>query len=253
MRDSKITVPIEFIGGNNEIIKITPSSPQATDFIFDEENRQYIFEYVNTNTTQAEIIIKGELINKTKGEWNVDLTDAQIERLIPEEDALCKEQLKQIAKNIIKEFDRNNKENDFEFLDFMKIGLWVYKNIKYDYQYTGKTQYNAIDIYNMKRGVCHHFTKLTNALLYSLGYKVIYITGYCCKNNKTIDKNSLHAYSLIKLENGKWFPFDSTWGILTGKIHVGHVFKMFGNKGRSSLSYDSLIFDTDELEGNFIK
>lgn len=119
--------------------------------------------------------------NKCKGEWLVDLSNEEIEKQIPKEDILCKPQLKQIAKKIIEDFDKNNKDNDFKFLDYMKIGIWVYKNIKYDYNYIGKTEMSSIDIYNIKRGVCHHFTKLSNALLYSLGYKVLYISGYVCK------------------------------------------------------------------------
>ena len=57
--------------------------------------------------------------------------------------------------------------------DFQKIGFWVKKNIKYDLNLSGHYQYFALDIYKMRRGVCHHFTVLSNALLYSLGYKVL--------------------------------------------------------------------------------
>ena len=253
IRDTKFYIPIEFIGGNNEIINIKTESPQASKIIIDEENRQYIIEYNNTNYNKGEIIIKGELRNKCKGEWTVDLTDEQIDKLMPEKDKKCKAQLKQIAEKIIKEFDENNKESDFEFLDYMKIGLWVYKNIKYDYNYTDKIQYNAIDIYNMKVGVCHHFTQLSNALLYSLGYKVLYITGFSCKNDSTFNLSTSHAYSLIKLKNNKWYPFDSTWGILTGKIHVGHVFKLFDNINDRSKGSDLIRFESDQVEGKFIK
>ena len=48
----------------------------------------------------------------------------------------------------------------------MKIALWVHKNIKYDLNYSGRDDLNAMDIYNFKVGVCHHFTRLSNALLY---------------------------------------------------------------------------------------
>ena len=36
----------------NEIINITPSCPQASNIIMDEENRQYIFEFINTKYKQ---------------------------------------------------------------------------------------------------------------------------------------------------------------------------------------------------------
>ena len=251
IQDTKIYLPIEFVGGNNEIINITPSSPQATDIYLDEDNRRYVIEYINTRYKKVELIIKGELKNTCKGEWAVDLTDEEIEKLMPEEDVKCKEQLKKIAKKIINDFDKEHKNDDFDYLDYMKIAMWAKNNIKYDYNYTG-SKHNALEIYNLKRGVCHHFTRLTNALLYSLGYKVIYVTGYCCKNSKTFNLDGLHAYSLIKLNNNKWFPFDSTWGIFTGKIHVGHVFRMFGNKNFSWLCYDDLTHKK-EINGKFIK
>ena len=80
----------------------------------------------------------------------------------------------------------------------------------------------------MRRGVCHHFTILSNALLYSLGYKVLCVTGTVIKRGANSDLKLLHAWSLVKIDN-KWYPFDSTWGILTGKLPVGHVFRNFGN------------------------
>ena len=92
----------------------------------------------------------------------------------------------------------------------------------------GAHQYFGMDIYNMRRGVCHHFTILSNALLYSLGYKVLCVTGTVIKRGANSDLKLLHAWSLVKIDN-KWYPFDSTWCILTGKLHVGHVFLKYGS------------------------
>ena len=253
LRNTKFYLPIEFIGGNNEIININPHSPQSSNLIMDEENRQYIIEYVNTNYRKAEFLLKGELKNKCKGDWQIDLTDEQIEKKMPPEDVKCKQQLKSIANKIIEDFDNNNKNKEFEFLDYMKIGLWVKKNIKYDYNYIGRTELTAMDIYNKKVGVCHHFTRLSNALLYSLGYKVIYASGYVCQNNKIFQTDTGHAWSLIQLDNKKWYPFDSTWGILSGKLPVGHIFGTFFGKTSRLIGYDSAQFDEQEMEGKFIK
>ena len=253
IKETRYFLPIEFVGANNEIINLTPICPQASNIIIDEENRQFIFEFINTNYKQAEIKVTGELINKCKVEWNVGLTNEEIENLMPKEDIQCKEQLQKIAKKIIENFDKENKNNDFEFLDYMKIASWVHKNIKYDYNYVGQTQYHAMDIYNMRKGVCHHFTVLANALLYSLGYQVIYTTGYYCENRATFNTKTAHAYSLIKLENGKWYPFDATWGIFTGKLHVGHIFRMLGHKSWKLRGYDSIINHKYECEGKLIK
>ena len=131
-------------------------------------------------------------------------------------------------KNIIEEFDKNNKNSDYEFLDFMKIALWVHKNIKFDLNYAGRRDLTAIDIYKMRVGVCYHYTILCNALLYSLGYKVIFIDGYCCDkiSDDYINTGGGHAWSLIKINN-KWYPFDSTWGIISGKLPATHIFGRF--------------------------
>ena len=131
--------------------------------------------------------------------------------------------------------------------------MWVKENIKYDYNYIGQTQLTAMDIYKKRVGVCHHFTKLSNALLYSLGYKVLYASGYCCQKNKTFKTSTGHAWSLIKLDNNKWYPFDSTWGIFTGKIPVGHIFGTFDGKSFKIFGYDQIKFDKQEMEGNYIE
>ena len=51
----------------------------------------------------------------------------------------------------------------------------------------------ATEVYNNRIGVCHHFTKLYNSLLYSLGYQCIYVTGYACDKNDYFDKSYFHA------------------------------------------------------------
>ena len=177
----------------------------------DEENREYIVEYMNTTYKEAEFCIKGELINKNKGEWHIDLTDKEIDKKMYPEDIKDKAKLQVIAKKIIEDFNKNNKDNDIDFLDYMKIGMWVYKNIQYDLNYAGQIQYNALDTYNIRRGVCHHFIRLSNALLYSLGYKTIYVSGYACQNCREFQTSIGHAWSLVKLKNNKWYPFDSTY------------------------------------------
>ena len=224
IKDTILYSPIQFVGGNNEIIKINASSKQTKNIILNEESRIYILKYKNINEKKGEFIVEGELRNRCKGEWIINLTDEEIEKNIPEEDKLCKFQLQNIAIKIIKEFDKNNEYQDYEFLDFMKIALWVHKNIEYNLNFVGRDDLTAIDIYNLKLGVCSHFTRLSNALLYSLGYKVIYAHGYIAKDNEEVsNKNMNHAWSIININN-KWFPFDSTWGIISGKLPVTHIF-----------------------------
>ena len=250
IKNTTLYLSNQFIGGNNEIIEINAKSNQTKDITFDKIKREYIANFKDINEKEAEFIVEGKLQNKCKGEWVIDLTDKEIDEGIPECDKLCKNQLKKIAENIIKEFDENNKNSKFEFLDYMKIALWVHKNIKYDYKYLGKNELSAMDIYNKKIGVCHHFTKLSNALLYSLGYKVIYISGFVSKNNKEFDKSSAHGWSLIKIDN-KWYPFDSTWGIISGKLPVTHIFCNYFGSYYNGKSFDKIEYKK-MIEGKYI-
>ena len=252
IKDTMLYVPIEFIGGNNEIMNIKPACEQSTNIVLEEELRLYSVEFYNTNSNIGEFSISGVLKNKCKGEWEVGLTDEEIENKIPQEDKICKEQLKSIAKKIISEFDQKNKNSDFVYHDYMKIGMWVKENIKYDYNFVGKNEYTSIDVYNLRKGVCHHFTKLSNALLYALGYKVIYCSGYVCKGNNSFKTSSGHAWSLIRLENNKWYPFDSTWGIFSGKLPVGHIFASFFSKQFKCSGYDGANIAKHETEGSYI-
>ena len=248
IRNTIFKVPVEFIGGNNEAINVIPSSPQTSKITLDEKKRHYIFKYKNTKYKEVDTIIEGKFINKSKGEWIVDISDKQVDKFIPKDFILCKPQLNKIAKKIIEEFDLEHKNSDFKFKDYMKIGKWVNENIKYDLRYIEETGLTAIDIYNKRRGVCHHFTKLSNALLYSLGYKVISIYGYTCENSLEFNENSAHSWSLIKLDD-KWYPFDSTWGILSGKLPVSHIFGVFYDKIREAEGTDLVNIGDEIISG----
>ena len=253
LQNTTLSVPMGFIGGNNDIIKLDYSSPQTKDIQVDEERRVYEINYKNTNYSEGDFIINGEIRNRCQGEWEVDLTDQIIEDNMFSEDKRDKKQLEKIAKQIIEDFDRNNKDNIHKYLDYVKIGKWVYENIKYDLNYSGRTEMTALDIYNKGVGVCHHMTRLANALLYSLGYKVIYTHGFACKTSTEFDGNSAHAWSLINVE-GKWFPFDATWDILSGKLPVTHIFQGFYNNSVSLTGTDGAHFSKKEQEtGKLIK
>ena len=243
-------VNLKFFGLNNNIINFKVSSPQTKNIYLDEENRQFIAEYKNKNKFEFNLNITFE--NNSKG-LDIDLTDDQILNLMPEEDVRDKDQLKLIAKKIIQDFDKEHKNSEIEYYDFMKIGIWVYKNIKYNYSYIRKREFTALDIYNRREGVCHHFTRLSNALLYSLGYKVAYIVGYAMGDKNTFNNDDCHAWSIIKLGN-RWYSFDSTWNLLKGKVHINHIFSNVGLKpyfNYTSTDYN-ITFDYQKIQGKLI-
>ena len=53
------SVPIKFLGGNNEIIDINPHSPQTNIIKMDEEKKRYVAEYYDSQYNKAEFIIEG--------------------------------------------------------------------------------------------------------------------------------------------------------------------------------------------------
>ena len=253
LRNTTLKVPLGFVGGNNDIIKMNYSSPQTKNIVVDEENRIYEIKYKNSGHSTGDFILTGEIKNRCKGDWDVDLTDEVIEDHIPKEDKRDKQILEKIARKIIEDFDKNNKNTMFKFMDFTKIGKWVHKNIKYDLNYSGRTDMTAMDIYNQRVGVCHHMTRLSNALLYSLGYKVIYTNGFACESSAEFDQDCGHAWSLIKV-NGKWYPFDATWDILSGKLPVCHVFQGFFGRSIQVVGTDAAVFGKNNVEyGKFIR
>ena len=85
--------------------------------------------------------------------------------------------------------DTSNKPNYF------KIGKWVYNNINYDKDHN--TASNPDDILIKRKGVCHHFTILYNALLNSIGIKALYAAGEVIENINDFGGEK-HAWTVLK-------------------------------------------------------
>ena len=251
IKNTRMTVPISFVGGNNEVIKIDNSSEQTNKINLNKEKRVYEIEFKDTNWLGCEFKITGQLKNRCRGEWICELTDQQIDENLPKDYKTNKKLFNDTAKKIIEEYDKNHKNNMIQVPDVIKIGKWIKKNLTYDLRYTGRNNIEATEILKNKIGVCHHFTKLFNALMYSLGYQVIYISGYALDKKDYYDSSDSHAWSLIKIQ-GKWLPFDATWGIFSGKLPVCHVFRQYFPSTVSVIGSDSIEFGKGKDEGQFI-
>ena len=251
LKNTKLNIPLCFEGGNNDIKKITYSCKQTDKVEYNEDKRQYEIKFININKNFGEFEMKGELVNHCKGEWFCNFTNEQIEKEIPNDYKTNKEKFKELCKKIIEEYDKEHKNDLIQVPDFVKIGKWVHKNIKYNISYKGKNDITATETYNKRVGVCHHFTKLFNAFMYSLGYQCIYVSGYVIKKNDSFNEDNGHAWSLIKI-NDKWLPFDATWGIFSGKFPVSHVFKQFDCKGIITKGYDYINVGKLIIQGNYL-
>ena len=87
--------------------------------------------------------------------------------------------------------------------------------------------------------------------MYSLGYKCIYVSGFAIKDNDGFKSTDAHSWSLVRI-NGKWLPFDATWGIFSGKLPVSHIFENYFSKANFVVTKDKLIYN-DDVYGNFIE
>ena len=251
INNTTLKVPFCYRNGNNKIINFNCLSKQTKKIKKDEENKLYTAQFLNLDNSKGEFIIQGELINRCKGEWICDLTDEEIESLIPEDFKFNKKRFKDIALDIIREYDEEHKNELIKIPDIAKIGKWVKNNVKYDISYSGRNDITALDTYNNLEGVCDHFTKLYNALIYSLGYQVIYVVGYAMDKSDSYGKEDAHCWSLIKI-NGKWLPFDATWGIFSGKFPVSHIFKQFDLRGVITKGYDYIKIGQVVIKGYFL-
>ena len=244
-------IPLCYMGGNNQIIKFNYYSEQTERINIDQNQKVFNIKYLNTNSPIGEFTITGELINRCKGDWIINLTNEEIDSLIPDEFKKYKDNFKIISNSIIKSYDKEHKHDLITVPTVTKIGKWIKKNIKYDITYVGLNDIGALETYNNRRGVCHHMTKLLNALMYSLGYQVLYVLGYAMDKKSKFGIEDAHAWSLIKIED-KWLPFDPTWGIFSGKLPITHIFKQTDCKGIKTLSYDKVKIEQIKVVGNII-
>ena len=90
-----------------------------------------------------------------------------------------------------------------------------------------------------------------NALMYSLGYKFIYVSGFSVNKTNFYNDNDSHSWSLIKVNN-KWLPFDATCGIFTGKLPVSHVFLSYFMKKANKNGSDNVEIREAQFHGKFI-
>ena len=236
-------------GGNekNEIKIIKETNPPNGIININTIERQYLIEFNNIQQNYAEVIIKGELINHCTGEYKCNLTEEEIENEIPEEYKTYKDKFKKIADDIINDFNKKYKDDSAKITDIAKIGKWIKKNIIYDEK---EKSNSALEIYQKKKGVCKQYTILFNALLYSLGYKCIYVSGFVIKNNDYFNLSDAHSWSLVRINN-KWLPFDVTWGIFSGKLPISHVFQNYFQKTNFIITKDKFI-NNDDIYGKFI-
>ena len=203
------------------------------EFIDDEKNNEYIFNFKNLNTNRTSIGFKLRAENSTSNYQYKERPELITK--IPEED-------KQFFKSLSNQILQQDKTN---IPIYKKLGRWVHEYLEYNINLKGK-KYTAKEIYNMKSGVCEHFTLLYNSLLVSQGIQAIKVSGYALditENNIIKDNkykmnsisDSSHAWTLAKID-GEWVPLDATWNMFNKNVPITHIFQNYGD-GSSRWEY----------------
>jgi len=229
--------------GGNLIEESYELCKENAEFIDDEKENRYIFNYNNLNTNQAKIEWKIKAKNSTT-DYIFDGNEELIIK-VPEED---KQFFKDLSDKIIK-------DDNSDFPIYKKLGKWVYNYMTYNLAYFGK-DLTAKQIYEKKFGVCEHFTLLYNTLLISQGIKAVKIAGYALddkekdKNNKLDNKdnednkinnnlqtleNNRHCWTLALIDE-KWVPLDATWNLFEKNVPLSHIFQNYGNSIINTIS-----------------
>ena len=223
--DVTFTFPRYYRGGKLKSEVYTLSSLEGesyneADYIF--EDSKYQINIHAANKDKVGVKLNTTFTNTLTDEFKIYVPESYYEIDVSSVD----QEIIDKAKDIIKE--ESDKPN------YYKIGKFVNSYMTYDLDYSGK-ELTVKEIYDQKKGVCEHYTKLYNAMLNAVGIKTLYISGWAFDKNQTSgNKDTIgHAWTAALIEN-KWIELDSTWGLFEG-IPAGHIMEFF-NEDRYSYS-----------------
>ena len=238
----KFSFPRYYIGGKLDISEYKLTSFDNKSYI--PEN--YIFEnkykgvsIQATNKDKVGLNLYASFYNKLNNNFKVDLPEKYYDI-----------DLSKIDQEIIdKTYEIIREDSDKP--DYYKIGKFVNAYINYDSSMFGK-KLTLKQIFELKRGVCHHITRLYNAMLNAIGIKTLYISGAALQGNKTFGniKEFAHAWTAAFI-NEKWVELDATMALFEG-IPASHIFKNFGEDDYDTL-YISNGGETKFVNNHFIK
>ena len=252
IKNEKLFVPFFFEGGNNNVTNLQYSSKETEQIEKKENLKLYEINFVNIEDSFAKFTIKCEITNKCKGEWKCDLTDNELEEVIPKDVKENYEKFKELSERIIKEYNEGHKNDLVRVSEMVKIGKWVKKNIKFNINYRNEYDITATQTLNSRIGSSYHIAQLYNALMYSLKYKCVCVSGYYATKSNIYNQNDEHFWSLIKV-NDKWLPFDACMGIFTGKLPISYVFSSYFIKNTTKEGSDNVKITERIVHGKILE
>lgn len=233
LENLKIVIPLNFIGGNNEIINYNIFNNQVSyidNKIIKKNKDNAEIKFLKYKSNSGFVKIEAEVKNNYNNFYwlnDFDILDTL-----------------KINENYLSDY--NTLINKIESEDkthlpiHIKIAKWVHNNIEYNLKYVGK-QMTSREILNLKEGVCEHYSILYQDLLRSIGIPAKTISGISYDFDKQKFEN--HAWVMVNY-NSQWLPIDPTWGIYSGKLPISHIFLY--NDIKNPIKYSYLIYDNKD-------
>ncbi|MDR2777194.1 MAG: transglutaminase-like domain-containing protein [Rickettsiales bacterium] len=219
-----VKLPLDYVGGNNEIVKYNVSSGQVNrvdgDFI-EKGDDNITVNFRNFASRKSFVRIAATIENDYSDfNWVNNFKFAATTKIVDDYIA----PLSSLVGGIDGKGDRR-------LATYIRIAKWVHENIVYDESYVGKKM-TSLDILRVRRGVCEHYAILYQDLLRSINIPSKTIVGLSYNFEKKKFEN--HAWVMV-YHNNEWIPIDPTWGIYSGKLPISHIF-MYNDIG-NSVSY----------------
>lgn len=213
LNNLKVVVPLNFIGGNNDIINYNISNNQINyidNKIIKKNKEDAEVRFLKYHQNNGFVKIDARIRNNYNNFYWLNDFDIQ--------DTL------KINQNYVSDYNslinKIESEDGTNLPTHVKIAKWVNKNIKYNLHYVGRKM-TSKEILNLGQGVCEHYSVLYQDLLRSIGIPAKTISGISYDFDKQKFEN--HAWVMVNY-NSQWLPIDPTWGIYSGKLPISHIF-----------------------------
>jgi len=216
INNREILIPKVGFGGNNYILETNLNTDNMNYKILKQNESHYLIRYDKSKKEKSNLNLNVNFINSIEYEFKFPFNESLIIDT-------STEKTKRKAKEILV----NDHSKD---PDYIKLGKWVKNNMKYDSNLNDKKVRIDNILLNLS-GDYSNYTRLYNALLFSIGIKAVYVNGYVMQGEtKAPEKINFvyHAWTLAKID-GKWKALDATWGLFFDKFPISHIFLNFGD------------------------
>ena len=233
----ELIFPRTALGGNNFIME-NKIETKFVDYIDNNYVKSNITHYIFTYP----VLTKGNVNTKISVDF-INSVDNEI--LYPLDESLI---VNTSTVNTRRKAAEILAADDSDEPDYIKLGRWVKKNMKYG---SASKDLTVDEILSSLTGYCWHYTKLYNSLLFSIGIKAVFITGFFIpgKNLKPESATeSYHTWTIAKIGD-KWEALDSTKGLFFGNLPTSHIFGSYydfswGIRYSSNIEVGDIAYDT---------